>query len=30
MGLQELWFLIIAVLFGGFVLLEDSTSGSGC
>ena len=29
MGLQELWFFIIAVLFGGFVLLEGFDFGVG-
>lgn len=29
MGLQEMWFFIIAVLFGGFVLLEGFDFGVG-
>jgi len=29
MGLQEMWFIIIAVLFGGFVLLEGFDFGVG-
>ena len=30
MGLQQFWFVVVAVLFLGFFVLEDSTSGSAC